>query len=70
MQIREFRRMVVLDPAHEAYKKMAFGVSCGLASIPADGLNIEQAMRRADERMYAIKMRFKRFVGQGVAVTK
>lgn len=70
MQIRDFRRMVVSDPAHEAYKKMAFGVSCGLASIPADGLNIEQAMHRADERMYAIKMRFKRFVGQGVAITR
>jgi diguanylate cyclase (GGDEF)-like protein/putative nucleotidyltransferase with HDIG domain len=62
-QIRNFRRMVVWDPAHEPYKKMMFGVSCGLATIPADGENIEQAVHCADERMYAIKMRFKRFVG-------
>ena len=69
MQIRNFRRMVVWDPAHEPYKKMMFGVSCGLAAIPADGENIEQAMHCADERMYAIKVRFKRFVG-GVAMVR
>src|SRR5881296_2239954 len=53
LQIRNFRRMVVWDPAHEPYKKMMFGVSCGLASIPADGKNAEQVMHCADRRMYA-----------------
>jgi diguanylate cyclase (GGDEF)-like protein/putative nucleotidyltransferase with HDIG domain len=70
MQIRNFRRMVVWDPAHETYKKMLFGVSCGLAAIPADGENIEQAMHCADERMYTIKTRFKRFVGHGVVAVR
>jgi diguanylate cyclase (GGDEF)-like protein/putative nucleotidyltransferase with HDIG domain len=64
MQVRNFRRMVVWDPAHEPYRRMMFGVSCGLATIPADGGNIEQAMHRADERMYAVKSRFKRFVSR------
>ena len=67
MQIRNFRRMVVWDPAHNVYKKMMFGVSCGLASIPADGENIEQAMHRADERMYTIKTRYKQFAGRTMA---
>jgi diguanylate cyclase (GGDEF)-like protein/putative nucleotidyltransferase with HDIG domain len=67
-QIRNFRRMIVWDPAHEAYKKMMFGVSCGLAAIPADGQNIEQAMHRADERMYAVKARFKQFSYRASAV--
>ncbi len=64
MQIRNFRHMVVWDPAHRPYRKMMFGVSCGLATIPADGENIDQAMYRADERMYAIKVRLKRFGGR------
>jgi len=68
MQIRNFRRMVVWDPAHEPYKKMMFGVSCGLAAIPADGQNIEQAMHCADERMYAVKARFKQFACRATAV--
>ena len=67
MQIRNFRRMVVWDPAHEPYKKMRFGVSCGLASIPTDSRNIEQAMHCADQRMYAIKARFKQFAARMVA---
>ena len=67
-QVRNFRRMVVWDPAHEAYKKMMFGVSCGLAAIPADGQDIEQAMHRADERMYAVKTRFKQFANRAAAV--
>jgi diguanylate cyclase (GGDEF)-like protein/putative nucleotidyltransferase with HDIG domain len=70
MQIRNFRRMVVWDPAHDLYKKMMFGVSCGLAAVPADGENIEQAMHCADERMYAIKTRFKQFAGRGMAVVR
>ena len=70
MQIRNFRRMVVWDPAHDPYKKMMFGVSCGLAATPADGKNIEQAMHCADERMYAIKSRFKEFAGRGIAVVR
>ena len=36
-QIRNFRKLVVSDPHHEAYRKMRFGVSCGLANVPADG---------------------------------
>ena len=68
MQIRNFRRMVVWDPAHDPYKKMMFGVSCGLAAIPVDGQNIEQAMHRADERMYAVKTRFKQFASRATAV--
>jgi diguanylate cyclase (GGDEF)-like protein/putative nucleotidyltransferase with HDIG domain len=58
-QIRRFRQMVVWDPAHDAYRQLRFGVSCGLASIPRDAENIEQAMQCADERMYAIKTRLK-----------
>jgi diguanylate cyclase (GGDEF)-like protein/putative nucleotidyltransferase with HDIG domain len=60
-QIRRFRQMVVWDPAHEAYRGLLFGVSCGLASIPADGQTVEHTMQCADERMYAIKSRFKQF---------
>jgi len=67
MQIRNFRRMVVWDPAHEPYKKMLFGVSCGLASIPADGKNAEQVMHCADRRMYATKARFKQFADRVMA---
>src|SRR5262249_16064862 len=62
-QIRNFRKLVVSDPSHEAYRKMRFGVSCGLASVPADAANIEQAMKLADERMYAVKVRFKKWAG-------
>jgi diguanylate cyclase (GGDEF)-like protein len=60
-QIRRFRRLVVSDPAHEAFRPLLFGVSCGMASIPADSTNIEQALECADLRMYAIKMRFKQW---------
>jgi len=61
MQIRNFRRMVIWDPAHEPYRNTMFGVSCGLAAIPVDGRNMEQVMHCADERMYAAKTRFKQF---------
>lgn len=67
MQIRNFRRMIIWDPAHEPYKKLLFGVSCGLASIPADGKTIQQAMQRADERMYAVKTRFKQWASRVTA---
>jgi len=67
MQIRNFRRMVVWDPAHEPYKRMLFGASCGLGTTPVDGKNIEQVMHCADKRMYAIKARFKRFADRPVA---
>ena len=67
LQIRSFRRMVTWDPAHADYKKMGFGVSCGLATIPSDAQNIEQALHCADERMYAVKTRFKRFAGRTMA---
>ena len=66
-QIRNFRRMVVWDPAHEPYKKMLFGVSCGLATIPIDGKNVEQVMHCADRRMYATKTRFKQFADRIMA---
>ena len=66
-QIRNFRRMILWDPAHEAFKKLLFGVSCGLANIPADGKTIEQAMQRADERMYAVKTRFKQWASRVTA---
>ena len=66
-QIRNFRRMVVWDPAHEPYKRMLFGASCGLGTTPVDGKNIEQVMHCADKRMYAIKARFKRFADRPVA---
>lgn len=59
IQIRNFRKMVVWDPAHEPYKKMLFGASCGVARVPADASNIERAMQLADERMYAVKTRWK-----------
>ena len=62
MQIRSFRRMVVSDPAHERYGPMNFGVSCGAASVPGDAPTIRQAMQLADERMYAVKARAKRWV--------
>jgi diguanylate cyclase (GGDEF)-like protein/putative nucleotidyltransferase with HDIG domain len=65
-QIRHFRQMVVWDPAHDAYRKLMFGVSCGLATIPVDAQNIEQALQRADERMYAIKTRFKKVFGGAI----
>jgi diguanylate cyclase (GGDEF)-like protein/putative nucleotidyltransferase with HDIG domain len=63
MQMRRFRRRVAQDPAHTSYRNMLFGVSCGLASIPLDAKNIEQAIQCADERMYAFKARYKRFAG-------
>ena len=66
MQIRNFRRMVIWDPGHEPYRKLLFGVSCGLATVPRDALDLEQAMLRADERMYAIKARYKQFAGRAV----
>jgi GGDEF domain-containing protein len=59
--------MISWDPAHEPYKKLLFGVSCGLASIPADGKTIQQAMQRADERMYAVKTRFKQWASRVTA---
>jgi diguanylate cyclase (GGDEF)-like protein/putative nucleotidyltransferase with HDIG domain len=62
-QIRRFRQMVAWDPAHEPYRKLRFGASCGVASIPVDAKTIEQAMQHADERMYAIKTRYKQFAG-------
>jgi diguanylate cyclase (GGDEF)-like protein len=65
-QIRRFRHMVAWDPAHEAYRTLLFGVACGLASIPADGASIEQAIQRADERMYAIKTRFKQLCSRAM----
>ena len=67
-QIRNFRRLVTSDPAHEAYRKMHFGVSCGIANVPADAGTIERAMERADERMYAVKTRFKHFVARALVV--
>jgi diguanylate cyclase (GGDEF)-like protein/putative nucleotidyltransferase with HDIG domain len=69
MQIRNFRRMVVWDLEHAAYRKMMFGVSCGLAAIPADGENLEEVMHRADERMYAVKTRFKQFANRQLVVS-
>jgi len=54
--------MVVSDPAHERYGPMNFGVSCGAASVPGDAPTIRQAMQLADERMYAVKARAKRWV--------
>jgi len=67
-QIRKFRNMVVWDPAHEAYRKMLFGVSCGLASVPTDAANVKDAMQFADERMYAVKARFKQWASRAVTV--
>jgi diguanylate cyclase (GGDEF)-like protein/putative nucleotidyltransferase with HDIG domain len=68
MQIRNFRRMVLWDPAHAQYRKMLFGVSCGVASVPLDAGCLEQAMQRADERMYAVKTRFKQFAARQLVV--
>lgn len=67
IQTRNFRRMVVWDPAHAPYKKMLFGVSCGVANVPGDADTIEQAMQRADERMYAVKMRLKQWAANSVS---
>ncbi|HLH29950.1 MAG TPA: HD domain-containing phosphohydrolase [Terriglobia bacterium] len=64
MQIRNFRRMVVWDPPHAPYRKLLFGVSCGLASVPCDAADLEEAMKCADERMYAVKTRFKHFASR------
>ncbi|HEY2382933.1 MAG TPA: HD domain-containing phosphohydrolase, partial [Terriglobia bacterium] len=69
MQIRNFRRMVVWDPAHVRYRRFLFGVSCGLATVPRDACDLEHAMERADERMYAIKARYKQSASHGVAAT-
>jgi diguanylate cyclase (GGDEF)-like protein/putative nucleotidyltransferase with HDIG domain len=66
LQVRNFRRMVLWDPVHEPYRKMLFGVSCGVASVPCDAEGIEQAMERADERMYAVKTRFKQFAAHAL----
>jgi diguanylate cyclase (GGDEF)-like protein len=66
-QIRRFRQMVMWDPAHESYRKLMFGVSCGLASIPVDAKNVEEAVQIADERMYAVKTRLKQFATRGTA---
>jgi diguanylate cyclase (GGDEF)-like protein/putative nucleotidyltransferase with HDIG domain len=60
-QIRIFRRMVVVDPAHAAYRPLNFGVSCGVANVPYDAPTIEQAIHLADERMYAVKARAKQW---------
>lgn len=62
-QIRNFRKLVISDPEHEPYRKMRFGVSCGLAVVPVEVNTIEQAMKLADERMYAVKVRYKKWVG-------
>jgi diguanylate cyclase (GGDEF)-like protein/putative nucleotidyltransferase with HDIG domain len=62
-QIRNFRKLVVSDPEHEPYRKMKFGVSCGLASVPCDAPAMEPAMKLADERMYAVKARYKKWAG-------
>jgi diguanylate cyclase (GGDEF)-like protein/putative nucleotidyltransferase with HDIG domain len=62
-QIRNFRKLVVSDPHHEAYRKMRFGVSCGLANVPGDVGTIEEGMKLADARMYAVKVRFKKWAG-------
>jgi diguanylate cyclase (GGDEF)-like protein/putative nucleotidyltransferase with HDIG domain len=69
MQIRNFRRMVVWDPAHDSYRKFRFGVSCGLANVPSDAPDLEQAMKSADERMYAVKSRYKEFVSHAIVAT-
>jgi diguanylate cyclase (GGDEF)-like protein/putative nucleotidyltransferase with HDIG domain len=58
-QIRHFRKMVRWDPAHENYLSLRFGVSCGVATIPADGQTTQQVLKKADERMYAFKTRYK-----------
>lgn len=65
-QIRTFRRMVIWDPTHEPYRKMLFGVSCGVAAIPRDARNLEEAMKCADERMYAVKARLKQFSSRAI----
>ena len=69
-QIRHFRQMVVWDPEHAPYKKMLFGVSCGLSTVPTDAKDLAQAMQAADECMYAVKTRFKQFAGHGVPVLR
>jgi hypothetical protein len=60
--------MVVWDPAHESYRKFRFGVSCGFANVPSDAPDLEQAMKSADERMYAVKTRYKHAVSSVVIV--
>jgi len=47
---------------------MHFGVSCGLASVPTDAASVRDAMQFADERMYAVKARFKQWASRAVAV--
>ena len=61
LQVRQFRKMVRWDPAHEPYLRMRFGVSCGVASSPADGDTVEQILKKADDRMYAFKTRYKQW---------
>jgi hypothetical protein len=41
-------------------------VSCGLANVPSDAPDLEQAMKSADERMYSVKTRYKEFVSRAV----
>jgi diguanylate cyclase (GGDEF)-like protein/putative nucleotidyltransferase with HDIG domain len=69
-QVRRFRRMVIWDPAHEPYRKLMFGVSCGVASVPVDTDGVEQAVQRADERMYAFKTRVKQWSGRKSAASR
>lgn len=68
-QIRTFRRMVIWDPTHEPYRKMLFGVSCGVAAVPHDARNLEEAMKCADERMYAVKARLRQFSSHAIGVS-
>jgi hypothetical protein len=69
MQVRNFRRMVVWDPAHESYRRFLFGVSCGLSTVPCDAPDLEQAMKSADERMYAVKTRYKQMASRAMIAT-
>jgi diguanylate cyclase (GGDEF)-like protein len=57
LQVRDFKRAVVRDPQHLAYGAMRFGISCGVGRIPADAATVSEALRKADERMYAVKVR-------------
>jgi diguanylate cyclase (GGDEF)-like protein len=69
-QIRNFRKLVVSDPEHEPYRKMRFGVSCGLSCVPGEAATIEEALKLADERMYAVKVRFKKWMGAPISAAR
>lgn len=56
-EIRRFQTAVLEDPELSAYLPFGFGLSCGSAHLPEDGMTVSELMRTADRRMYKEKKR-------------